>query len=91
MAEVLCRIDTMRYSFSLCNDTHPESQRSDTEVSAPIVQRHRRFVLCFYASFVYLIVIPGTPFCAAVRAYSSVVELIEHVPDTVLPQLVYPG
>lgn len=32
----------------------------------------------------------GTPFCGAVRAYSSVVELIEHVSDTVLSQLVYP-
>lgn len=47
--------------------------------------------LVFYALFLYLIVVPGTPFCGAVRAYSSVVELIEHVSDTVLSQLVYPG
>jgi len=33
----------------------------------------------------------GTPFCTTVRAYSSVVELMEHVPGTVLLQLVYPA
>jgi len=42
-------------------------------------------------SFLYLTIISGTPFCAALRVYPSVVELIEHVPDTILPQLVYPG
>jgi hypothetical protein len=54
MAEVLCGVDTVRHPFSLCNDTHFESQRSNSEVSTAIVQRHRRFVFCASVLFIYL-------------------------------------